>query len=60
MGRREFDDAGLAFTQIVEDCRFLRGSIGGRPNILPCALARSSPDLTRSRIIARSKAPSPP
>src|SRR5271166_1113980 len=25
----------------------LRGSIGGRPNILPCALARSGPDLTR-------------
>ncbi len=25
-------------------------SIGGRPSVLPCALARSSPDFTRSRI----------
>ena len=25
MGRREFDDTGLAFTQIVKDCRFLAG-----------------------------------
>jgi hypothetical protein len=28
-------------------------SIGGRPSAFPCALARSNPDLTRSRIIAR-------
>ncbi len=60
MGRGEFDDTGLAFTQIVKDCRFLAGSIGGRLNILPCALARSSPDLTRSRIIARSNSAKTP
>jgi hypothetical protein len=37
-----------AFTQIVKDCRFLAGSIGGRLNILPCAVARSA---RTSRII---------
>jgi hypothetical protein len=48
--RRELHDAGLTQTQIGADRGFL---LGGRPSAFPCALARSSPDFTRSRVIAR-------
>jgi hypothetical protein len=37
-----------------------RASMGLRPNLLPCALARSSPALTRSWIITRSNSAKTP
>jgi hypothetical protein len=60
MGRCEFDDTGLAFTQMVKDCRFLAGVDWRSSQDLALRLARSSPDLTRSRIIARSNSAKTP
>ena len=60
MGRREFDDTGLAFTQIVKDCGFLAGVDWRSPQYFALRLGPFQPDLTRSRIIARSNSAKTP
>src|SRR5271167_436712 len=45
MGRREFDDTGLAFTQIVKDCRFLTGVDWRSPQYLALRLGPFQPGL---------------
>jgi hypothetical protein len=52
MRRRDLDDAGVAETQIGTDRGFLRGVNG--------SAACSSPDFTRSRIMARSNSAKTP
>jgi hypothetical protein len=60
MRRCELHDAGLALPQIALIAASFRASMGLRPNLLPCALARSSPAFTRSWIIARSNSAKTP
>jgi hypothetical protein len=45
MGRREFDDTGLAFTQIVKDCRFLAGVDWRSPQYFTLRLGPFQPGL---------------
>ncbi len=53
--RRDLLDA-FALRRAARIRSSTRSGVRGRPRVLPCVRARSSPALTRSRIIARSNA----